>query len=360
MRVVSVATSAVVFLFLIVVGGFAQGTGDLPQIVDEAGNPLPNAVVSLEKLNLGGIGQWVLIRGRDRNKPVLLVLHGGPGASMMPWVDLFHTTELESSFVVVHWDQRGAGKSFSSGLTTEDLDVASYVDDTLELADLLRRRFGKNRIFLTGVSWGSALGFLTLQRDSSPFHAFIATSERVAWRRSQTLGYEWVKAEAEKAGDQDALERLAAIEPFDPADFGDIAVKNELLDTFGGGDIHTEGLWDAYQDYATSGQSPYYTPAEVGNYPQGLEFSQRAVIPQALDYNLFEDYPKSPIPVHFIMGMEDHQTPVSIVEDYAGELDAPDKSLTIVQSAGHDVPFDAPLAWAKALIRIAGETAEQH
>ena len=157
--------------FLLAVMPFAgKGTAAaqddaLPPILDEQGNPAPGSVVALQKINLGGVGQWILIRGRDETKPVLLVLHGGPGETMMPWVDLFQRRELEENFVVVHWDQRNAGKSYSSALSGEDLDVEAYVDDTLELADLLTRRFRQDRIFLAGVSWGSALGFLTLERN---------------------------------------------------------------------------------------------------------------------------------------------------------------------------------------------------
>lgn len=359
-RTGSVATTLFLLAAILVAGkgsAIAQSDETLPQILDETGNPAPDSIVSFQKVNLGGVGQWILIRGRDRNKPVLLVLHGGPGAPLMPWVDLFQSDALEDNFVVVHWDQRGAGKSFSSALEAEDFAVDAFVDDTLELADLLIRRFGRDRIFLTGVSWGSALGFLTLQRDSSPFEAFISVSERVDWTRSQTLGFEWARAEAGVRNDSEALGLIANVEPFDPADPGDIEAKNRLLDRFNGGDFHTPGRWQGYLDYAQSGQSPYYSEAEIGNYVKGVETSQRYVLPQAIDYNLFEDYPQADIPVHFISGAEDRQTPVELVEEYAAALKAPDKSLTIVQNTGHNVPLDAPTAWAEALIRIAKEVA---
>lgn len=334
----------------------AQDDSGLPQILDAQGRPAENSIVQLQKLNLGGVGQWILIRGRDRSNPVLLVLHGGPGEAMMPWVDLLQPSELEDSFIVVHWDQRGAGKSFSPALPKEALDIDAYVDDTLELADLLRRRFGQERIFLTGTSWGSMLGFEVLERNPDFFRAFIATSERVDWSRSQQLGFDWARTEAEARGDQTALEKIAAIEPFDPADPADVAAKDALLERFNGGDFHTEGRRQGFLDYLASGQSPYYTPNEVKVFDKAVAFSRKTVQPQTRDYNLFEDYPKSEIPVHFISGAEDRQTPVELVEEYAAALDAPDKSLTIVQNTGHNVPFDAPRAWAAALIRIAQET----
>ena len=143
----------------------------IPPVVDAQGNAVNGSQVSLEQVELGGVGQWILIRAQDPVKPVLLILHGGPGGAQLPWVDLFQPVALEENFTVVHWDQRGAGKPFHAELTMEDLQVGDFVADTLELTDLLRDRFDQDKIFLTGHSWGSALGFLTLMENSEPFHA---------------------------------------------------------------------------------------------------------------------------------------------------------------------------------------------
>ena len=153
----------------------------------------------------------------------------------------------------------------------------------------------------------------------------------------------------ESAGMQRYIKKLK------PSNLGDIAAKSRLLNRYRGGDFHTDGRWQGYLDYAASGQSPYYSTTEVKNYENSIEASKRAVLPQLAGYNLFEDYPVSDIPIHFVSGAEDHETPVELVEEYAAELKAPDKSLTIIQNTGHNVPFDAPKAWADTLIRIGNE-----
>jgi hypothetical protein len=88
--------------------------GRTPAIVDAQGAIVPGSAAVLEPVRLGGVDQWILVRGRDRTKPVLLFLHGGPG---MPAMFLAHAWQraLEEDFVVVHWDRRGAGKSFHAG-----------------------------------------------------------------------------------------------------------------------------------------------------------------------------------------------------------------------------------------------------
>ena len=64
---------------------------------------------------LGGLGQEVVVRGRDDRNPLLLVLHGGPGFAEMPLFTTYNAG-LEDDFLVAYWDQRGAGRSFGPGI----------------------------------------------------------------------------------------------------------------------------------------------------------------------------------------------------------------------------------------------------
>jgi pimeloyl-ACP methyl ester carboxylesterase len=330
----------------------------LPPVVDSTGNEISGSLTSLEKITLGGVEQSILIRAQDETKPVLLYLHGGPGGSVMPWVDLFHTPLLEENFVVVHWDQRGAGKSYNADLTIEDLRPEKFVADTLELSNLLRARFNQDKIFLTGQSWGSALGFMVIKEDSSSFHAYIPTSERVAWDRSFVMGFKWAIEQAQKHGDADILAQLHAIEPFDSLDEADLIVQRKAIDFYRGGDYYTLGLQDAYLAYAMEGKSPYYTQADIQNYIPGLELSSRGIeVPEIIgNYNLFESFSHSDIPVHFIHGDNDHNTPADLAFEYYESLDAPAKSFTRIGAAAHMVLFDQSLAWAEALVEIKNKT----
>lgn len=333
-------------------------SGELPPVLRQNGTVSDTGYVSLEPVTLGGFEQWILIRGADTSKPVILFLHGGPGGAVMPWVDMFHTPVLEENFLVVHWDQRGSGKSYSKELKASDISPEHLVSDTLELTNLLRERFGQEKIFLTGQSWGSALGFLTIAKDSSPFHAFIPTSERVHWQRSLTDGFNWAVAQAESHNNAAVLSQLKAIEPFDPLDEADLVVQRRALDFYRGGDYYTVGLWDTYLSYALEYRSPYYTPDEIQEYLPGMEISSIAIErPEILGrYNLFETTPKADIPVHFIVGDNDHNTPADLAFEYYEFLEAPAKSFTRIEDAAHMVLYDQPIAWAKALVEIKNAT----
>ena len=330
----------------------------IPPVLDQDGEAIPDAVISLEKVTLGGVDQTILVRGANADLPVLLNLHGGPGGAIMPWVDLFQTPLLEQNFIVVHWDQRGAGSSYTDDLTIDQISPEQLIADTLELSDHLRTRFDKDKIFLAGQSWGSALGFMTIAENSDPFHAYVAASERVDWDRSMNMGYEWALDRARERNDAEVLAQLGAIAPFDAFDEADLAVQRQALDFYKAGDYHTEGLWDQYLSYAIEGRSPYYTMSEVQGYIPGLELSSAAIERGDLlrEYNLFEMLPSVDIPVHFITGAEDWNTPAKLAREYYEFLDAPEKSFTVIEEAAHMVFYDQPEAWEGALIEIKNKT----
>jgi len=70
----------------------------------------PKAIDEQTFVRVGGIEQWISIRGNNRDNPVILILHGGPGVSNAPFAPAF--IPWEKHFTLVEWDQRGAGRTF--------------------------------------------------------------------------------------------------------------------------------------------------------------------------------------------------------------------------------------------------------
>ncbi len=330
-----------------------------PPITNAVGDEIPGSIAVIETVVLGGVKQTITIRGADASNPVLLFLHGGPGMPSSPWATWNNIhAELEQNFVVVHWDQRGAGKSFSKDLTPDDMHLEDFVSDTLELTDILRERFGQDKIFLWGHSWGSGLGFEVLRVNSEPYYAFIATGVRDDWHSSQALGYERVLEMAHQANDTEAIEKLEAIQPFDPMNMEHVQVRGEYLSQYLVGDFHTEGLEDAWLNYVIEGNSPEYPVTTIRLTLKGLDFSRQTIALEVKDsgFNLTDDFPVSTIPVHFIQGRYDYECPGELVEDYYNTLEAPEKSFTWFENSAHDVYYDEPEKFNQVMIRIANET----
>jgi pimeloyl-ACP methyl ester carboxylesterase len=192
-----------------------------------------DSIATLERVSLGGQEQTILIRGHDRSKPVLLYVHGGPGFAHLPLAPLYGEA-LEEHFVVVHWDQRGAGAS-CPGTDFETLSREQIVADTLELSAQLGRRFGgeDERIFLLGHSWGSIVGALAAQQRPEQFHAYVGLGQLVNGRRNEELSLQFVREEARRRGDEEALAELMTIEvPYATRDA--LGTQREWLGTYRG------------------------------------------------------------------------------------------------------------------------------
>jgi len=329
-----------------------------PPITDAEGNEIPGSIAVIETVILGGVEQMVTIRGVDTTKPVLLFLHGGPGMPSSPWATWNNVhADLEQNFVLVHWDQRGAGKSFSEALTPEDMHLENFVSDTLELTDILRERFDQDKIFLWGHSWGSGLGFETLRVNAEPYYAYITSAVRPDWNSTNELGYEKVLEMAYQANDTEAIQSLESIQPFDPMNVDHLQVKDQLLSQYLIGDFHTEGLEEAWLDYVTSGKSPEYPTAYIKQTLAGMDFSRQTIGLEIMNkgYDHATDFPVSTIPVHFIQGRYDYHCPGELAEEYYNTLEAPDKSFTWFENSAHDVYYDEPDEFNQEMIRIANE-----
>jgi hypothetical protein len=162
---------------------------------------------------IGGIDQWITIRGQDRENPVILLLHGGPGIalSLMPRDFLWSWSKL---FTLVIWDQRGAGKTFGrSGPVSADVTVDRMVEDGIELAEFICAQLHKTKIVLVGVSWGSDIGIHMVKSRPDLFYAYVGTGQSVNQRKFRAVAYAQLLAEARIRNDQKAIKELEANGP---------------------------------------------------------------------------------------------------------------------------------------------------
>lgn len=114
----------------------------------------PGGIDEGSYVRIGGIEQWIQIRGEDRNNPVLLCLHGGPGATWTPLTALFVTWETQ--FTVVQWDQRGAGRTLEAtgDSVANTMSVERMTQDGIEVSEFLRNHLHKDRTHSLGALMG--------------------------------------------------------------------------------------------------------------------------------------------------------------------------------------------------------------
>ncbi len=325
-------------------------SGRTESFKDSSGEVIPGSIAALEKVELGGAEQWLLIRGKNAENPVLLWLHGGPGAAQMPTARHFNGN-LESEFVVVHWDQRGAGKSNPPGFDETTMTVNQYIEDTVELTRYLKERFGREKIYLLGHSWGSQIGILAAAANPEHYYAYIGMSQLVDPHRSQELAYQWLLNKIKNDSNGKDLETLDQLGPPRYLDHADYVEFAGLIDKYGGNmDVSFGSL------ALIALQSPEYKLKDYYYWLQGATRGSGPMWEESQAYNLFEKVAQIGIPVYFFSGVNDFNTPLSLVEEYLTHLEAPAGKELIVFSSAHTPNMADPEYFLQQLKRVKNET----
>jgi pimeloyl-ACP methyl ester carboxylesterase len=233
--------------------------GRTPPVRDAKGRVSPQGIATIEWLTLGGVRQAVLVRGADTTRPVVLFLHGGPG---MPTMYLAHAFQrpLERDFVMVHWDRRGAGKSYGARRPADSLTVPRTLADLYEITRWLRVRFHQDRIYLVGHSWGTYLGIVAVTEHPEWYRAYIGMGQlvpdTVAAHAAQRL---LVLEEARRQGDVALVARLAS---------PDARVTEKDLFAVGGELRHATSFWPLLRAGLLA---PEYTLLDAWNVQRGSQ-----------------------------------------------------------------------------------------
>jgi len=319
-----------------------------PPILDALGQPSPNSIAVLEKVKLGGSNQWITIRGKDSRNPVLLFLAGGPGGSQMV-AERRALAELEDRFVVVNWDQPGAGKSFDA-VDRSKLTPERYITDTRELILNLQQRFGKEKVYVLGESWGSALGIMVVQRYPELFHAFIGTGQMVAFLENDLICYDFALRLAAERGDTKKVEQLKQQGP--PPYYGnDVALKSAayLTETFNymnaNPAIANPGF-NTLQDLAGSEYGLY----DKVNFIRGVLDTFGVVYPQLWNVDFRKQAQRLEVPVYFLLGRQDVNAPPKLTKEYFNLLSAPHKELVWFERSGHSPWMNEPAKFVEVMV----------
>lgn len=308
-------------------------------------------ISSIEKIQLGGVDQWIQIRGHDRTKPLLLFLHGGPGFPQMPFSHL--NAELEKTFVVVEWDQRGAGKSYAPrSIPGDSMNIAQFVADTHELTQLLLRRFGASKCYLVAHSWGSMVGALTVARYPDLFYAYVSLGQLAGLPETQQVRYQFALDTARRENNRKAVAELDKIGPPPHQTFDQCKIMEKWVHYYAGREhkplAPSRFAWLAFE-------SPAYSWSDLVKIPFGFQYSYdhlwREIFYKA---DLFEQAPRIEVPVYFLLGRYDEVVTTNVTKRYFDVLDAPrGKHLIWFEGSGHWPHFEEPQKYRDLLIGLA-------
>ena len=323
--------------------GLAGCTWTRP-FTDAQGRVVPGSIATMEMIELGGVRQSIWIRGRDVKAPALILLHGGPGTSESA---LFRQYDgaLEDHFLVVYWEQRGAGRSYHADLPRSSMTIDRMVRDLDELVDSVRSRFGKDRVALLGHSWGTILGTLYAHRHPEKISVYVGVAQIANFSEGERASLAWALREAESRGDTRALEALRALAPA-PRSVDDELALGRWVERLGGymrGGLSTGKLiWTALR-------SDEAGIMDLIRFGRGNRFSLEALRPQysRLDLTRFLRFE---VPVIFMLGRHDWHVPAVLAAEYFAGIEAPDKRLVWFENSAHNPPFEEPDAFLRAML----------
>ena len=305
--------------------------------------PQPPGIEETFAVRIGGIAQWISVRGRDRRNPILLFIHGGPASTEMP-VSWLYQSGWEDYFTVVQWDQRGAGKTYvanDAAVVEPTITQERMVADGEEMIAWLRAHYDKRKIFVLGHSWGTIIGLEVARRHPGWLHAYIGMGQMIDGRDNERLGYEWALQAARAAHDDDAVKQLLALAPYPRAD-GSVSVAQILVQRQWV--IHYGGLtwgrpdFDYAQDAARL--SPDYTRQELSP-EDGIGQSLPHLLSAMTGYDV-RGVTRLDCPVFIFAGAHDYETVSSLAVDWLAALHAPRKGLVRFENSAHMMELEEP------------------
>jgi pimeloyl-ACP methyl ester carboxylesterase len=342
LTIISIALTCILILVGILL---VWSPGKTEPFLDENGNLLAGSISEKIWVKINGVEQGMFIKSKDRNNPVLLFVHGGPG---MPeyWLTQQYPTRLEDYFTVVWWEQRGAGLSYNPDISPETMTAKQFVSDTLEVTNYLRNRFGKEKIYLMGHSWGSYLGIQAAVRAPELFHAYIGIGQVSHQIESEQLAYEYALEYYRQSGNTKMVEKLKAAPPTAtvplPANYD--ALRDAYM--HGAGIGTTRDMNSVITGiFLPSWQFREYTLSEKVNLWRGKFISRSprfGLWDKVQITDLARQVTELEIPVYFLHGKYDYTCAYPLAKEYFAKISAPVKGFYTFDQSAHSPMFEEP------------------
>jgi pimeloyl-ACP methyl ester carboxylesterase len=306
----------------------------------------PNGVAEGMFVRIGGIDQWISIRGENVDNPILLVLAGGPGMSYVSFAPVFRS--WEQYFTVVQWDRRGVGKTYGRNGKAKSgpLTFPRMAQDGIEVSEFLRRRLHKDKIVLLGHSMGSWLGVSMATMRPDLFSAYVGTDQMVDMARNEAVSYSLAVKRARESGDEASVRAVNKIGPPPYKNTRAWWAKQQWIMA------NDPAAPDVEQKIflPLSLFSPDYSLKDIVNNTQGYLSSARSMFPEIMAYDVRQFGTRFEMPVFLFQGESDFLTPTVLAQEYFRTIEAPRKEMVLLKGGGHLTMITMPDSFLKELV----------
>jgi pimeloyl-ACP methyl ester carboxylesterase len=300
---------------------------------------IDNSISEWDKVEIGGIDQWLLIKGENKDNPIILYLTGGFGLSTFHLIPEYYP-QLEQDFTTVYWEQRGSGKSFSEQIANETINFDQLTSDINEIAEYLKKKLNKEKIIILGHSWGTSIGLLAANRYPENFHFYLGIAQVVNPMVNTNIRYQLILNQAIENNNLIAVEEIKKLgEP--PYQMDELWRKNYILTNWADYFSVTEFSKNWMKAYHTSLLTcPEYTLIEKIKFKSQNKLY--LVIDDFVELDFHDTLTNFSIPIYFVQGANDYISTTQMVKQYYDTVKAPHKDILILEDCAHDPQFDYP------------------
>jgi pimeloyl-ACP methyl ester carboxylesterase len=310
---------------------------------------------TLEPVQIGGITQWIRIRGTNASNPVLLLMQHGPGLPIINEARRFERLlKLKKDFTVVYWDQRGTGLSSPSLRTNSnqiEISASRMVDDTVSLLEQLRDRFDR-KTFIAGFSFGATFAAQAAVLRPDLVAALVATGMDIDIPSADHHIYGFVLSTARQRGNQRAIRQLEKIGPPPHLDAKQFSTRARWAANFGG--VTANANYNTLLRALLSSllRSPDYSVADVIRTVRGINTTLAALLPQLATTDLVRTIPRLEVPIVMAQGRLDQVAPGQAAQRFYDSLTAPGKQLVWFENSAHTPQYDEPAKFRDLLTSV--------
>ena len=335
------------FLFILFVVLLAYSPGKIEPYLDDAGVPISGSIAEKTFINIDAVTQGMIIKSKNINNPILLYLHGGPAFPNYFLIDKFNP-ELEDYFTVCYWEQRGGGLSYTPELTLESMNFNQLASDAIAVTNYLRKRFGKEKIYVMAHSGGTPIGLLAVQREPKLFSAYIGMGQITNQAKSEKIAYKYMLEIFTANGNQKSVTELKKYSVLESdsniASYYKSAIRDEYMHELGIGTMHKmrSVFWNIFIPVWTC--KAYTIKEKINIWKSKFSFLPKTnLINEMLATDFTTKIPALDIPVYFFSGKYDMTVNVDLSKAYLTKLHAPLKGFYTFRNSAHSPLFEEPL-----------------
>lgn len=345
----------VVVLLMLVFIVFPPSKGKIPKFYDENGEIIPNSISEKSYLEVEDGKLGMVILGKDISNPVLLVCGGGPGIPEY-LLENKYPSYLADKFVVCYLEYRGTGLSYDSDIKTEEMTTERYISDVVAVTKYLSERFGQEKIYVMGHSFGTYIAIKTVQKYPDYYHAYIAMAQNCNQIESEYLAYDYMKEQYKKLGNTKMVEKFENCPIKESDEMYEKYFSSSLRDTA----MHELGVGTTRDMrsvisgiFFPSLRCKAYTWQERINIWRGKASStQFPVVKDSTHFNAFNEVPSLKIPIYFFAGKYDYTCSYALQYEFYDKIDAPIKKFYTFGNSAHSPIFEESEEAIKCLEEI--------